>query len=107
MAYDIYLSDCLFALMDELPRRTCATIHLMLARIAELAENWPAGDERWHRFAYCDDQGLRFYTGGCCVRISLESDTRRLVVREIGRVLARLPAEVQTSDSSAMGSPAH
>jgi hypothetical protein len=106
MAYDIYLSECLFALMDELPRRTCATIHLMLARIAELADLWPPGDERWQRFAYCDDQGLRFYTGGCCVRISLEADTRRVVVREIGRVLAHIRSEAHTSDSSAMGAPA-
>jgi hypothetical protein len=99
MAYVIDLPDHLFALMDELPRRTCATIHLMLSRIAELAALWSPDDERWKQVAYQDEQGMRFYAHGCCVQFCLEPETRRLVVRGIGRVLVRLPHALLETDS--------
>ena len=106
MAYDIYLPECLVALMEELPHRTRATLSLMFARIAELSTVWPPGDARWQQLAYCDERGLRFYTGGCCVRLSLETDTHRLVVREIGRILAHLPSESLSADFSDLSAPA-
>jgi hypothetical protein len=106
MSYAIELPDHLFALMDDLPRRTCATIHLMLARIAELAEFWPPDDERWKQFAYQDDQGLRFYAHGCCVQLCVDSEAKRVVVRGIGRVLVRLPHELLNAGADSEGSPA-
>ncbi|HZH15425.1 MAG TPA: hypothetical protein VE057_13825 [Archangium sp.] len=104
MSYAIDLPDHLFALMDELPRRTCATIHLVLARIAELAALWAPDDGRWKQFVYQDDQGLRFYVHGCCVRLWLDSEAKRVVVCGIGRVLVRLPHELL--DLEAEGSSA-
>jgi hypothetical protein len=106
MSYAIELPDHLFALMEELPQRTRATIHLMLARIAELAPVWPPDDERWKQLAYQDEQGLRFYAQGCCVQLCLDAETRRVVVRGIGRVLVRLPYELLGSDTGSEGSPA-
>ncbi|WNG41709.1 hypothetical protein F0U61_54555 [Archangium violaceum] len=106
MSYAIELPDDLFALMEELPRNTCVTIHLMLARIAELAALWPPGDERWTQFVYQDDLGLRFYVQGCCVRLYLEPETRRVVVCGIGRVLVTLPEEFFDFETGAEASPA-
>ncbi|HEX8818780.1 MAG TPA: hypothetical protein VF794_02545 [Archangium sp.] len=106
MSYAIDLPDHLFSLMDLLPRRTCATIHLMLARIAELATLWPPDDWQWEQFAYHDDQGLRFYVQGCCVRFSLDPETRRVVVRELGRVVVHLPSEFHDFEAGSEGSPA-
>lgn len=105
MAYVIDLPDHLFGLMDDLPRRTCATIHLMLARIAELAALWSPDDERWKQLAYQDEQGMRFYAHGCCVQFSLEPDTRRVVVRGLGRVLVRLPYELLETGSADAHAP--
>ncbi|HEX5746741.1 MAG TPA: hypothetical protein VFZ09_10875 [Archangium sp.] len=107
MPYAIELPDHLFALMEELPERTCATIHLMLARIAELAAHWPLDDARWKQLAYQDEQGLRFYAQGCCVQLYLDAEARRVVVRGIGRVLVRLPYALLGSGSGSEGSPAH
>ena len=107
MPYVIELPDHLFALMEELPERTRATIHLMLARIAELAAFWPLDDARWNQLAYQDEQGLRFYAQGCCVQLSLDEESRRVVVRGIGRVLVRLPHELLGSNTGSEGSPAH
>ncbi|QRK11151.1 hypothetical protein JQX13_14390 [Archangium violaceum] len=106
MSYSIDLSDELFALMEELPRHTSVTIHLMLARIAELAALWPPDDERWKQFTYQDDLGLRFYVQGCCVRLYLDPEARRVVVCGIGRVLVTLPDELLDSETGAEGSPA-
>jgi hypothetical protein len=106
MPYVIELPDHLFALMDELPRSTCATIHLMLARIAELAAIWSPDDERWKQLTYQDEQGMRFYVQGCCVQLCLDAETKRVVVRGIGRVLVRLPHELLVSEAGSEGSSA-
>ena len=107
MSYALDLPDHLFSLMDALPRRTCATIHLMLARIAELAALWPRDDGRWGQVAYRDDQGLRFYVHGCCVRVRLEPESRRVVVCGVGRVRVHLSAsELLDSEAGAEGSAA-
>ncbi len=106
MSYAIDLPDHLFSLMDDLSRRTCATIHLMLARIAELAALWPPEDGRWKQFAYHDEHGLRFYVHGCCVQLRLEPEEKRVVVLGISRVLVRLPYEGLDSETSSEGAPA-
>ena len=106
MSYAIHLPDHLFSLMDSLPRRTAATIHLMLARIAELAAHWPSDDWRWKQFAYPDDQGLRFYVHGCCVRFWLEPESRRVVVHELGRILVHLPSERLDFETDSDSAPA-
>lgn len=107
MSYAIDLPDHLLVLMEELSWRTCATIHLMLERIAELAALWPLNDARWKQFAYHDDLGLRFYVHGCCVRLSLEPETRRVVVREIGRVRIQMPAGFLDPEPGSESPPAH
>ena len=96
MSFAIDLPEHIRSLMEVLPRHTCATIHLMLARIAELATHWPPDDARWKQLAYDDGEGLRFYVRGCCVRLCLEPETRRVVVLGIGRVRVRV-----------QGAPAH
>jgi len=106
MSYSIHLPEDLVSLLEALPRRTCATIHLMLARIAELAVHWPPEDWRWEQFAYHDDHGLRFYVQGCCVRFCLEPETRRVVVRGLGRVLVRLPSELLDFEAGSEGASA-
>src|SRR5688500_16559477 len=106
MAYVIELPEHLFSLMDELSRRTSTTIHLMLARIAELAAIWPLDDERWKQFAYHDGHGMRFYVHGCCVQFRLEPEEKRLVVHGISRVLVRLPYEMLDFGTGSEGSPA-
>jgi len=90
MSYAIDIPPALLVLMDELPRRTCASVHLMLARIAEAATLWGPEDPRWEQFVQRDGEGLRFYVDGCCVRVCLQPEARRLVVQEIGRVLIHL-----------------
>lgn len=67
------------------------SVQLRLARLAEVAEHWPAGDPRWGQLARQQGEELLFYAEGCCVRLELEPERRRLVVREMGRVLVRLP----------------
>jgi hypothetical protein len=106
MPYAIELPEHLFPLMDQLSRRTCATIHLMLARIAELAEHWSPEDGRWRQFAYLDDRGLRFYVHGCCVQLCLDAEARRVVVHGISRVLVRMPHEHLEAETDSEGSPA-
>jgi hypothetical protein len=106
MSFSIDLPEHLHGLMEVLPRHTCATIHLMLARVAELAAHWPPDDWRWKQIAYRDDQGLRFYAQGCCVRFSLEPETRRVVVLGLGRVRVHLSAERLDSETSAEHAPA-
>jgi hypothetical protein len=60
-------------------------------RLAEAAERWPVGDPRWGQLARPQGDGLLFYAEGCCVRLEAQPERRRLVVREMGRVLVRLP----------------
>jgi len=106
MPYAIHISDALFSMMEELPRRTAASIHLTLSRLAELAPHWPLDDPRWERLAQHDAEGLHFYSDGCCIRFELDGATQRLTVREIGRILVHLPAELlrlkRTSVASAV-----
>ncbi|HEX8440910.1 hypothetical protein [Archangium sp.] len=106
MSYSIHLPEHLLTLMESLPWRTCASIHLMLERVAELAALWPPADWRWKQFAYQDDQGMRFYVHGCCVRFCLEPEARCVVVRDFGRVLVRLPSERLDSETGSEASPA-
>ncbi len=106
MSYAIELPEHLFPLLDQLSRRTCATIHLMLARIAELAAHWTPEDGRWKQFAYVDDQGLRFYVHGCCVQLCLDAEAQRVVVRGITRVVVRLPQEYLGTETDSEGSSA-
>lgn len=76
------------------------SVQLRLARLAEVAEQWPAGDPRWGQLARQQGEELLFYTEGCCVRFGLEPERRRLVVREMGRVLVRLPGGDEGADTS-------
>jgi hypothetical protein len=94
MPYTIHIPDALFTMMEELPRRTFASIHLTLSRMAELGPHWPPGDLRWERLAQRDTEGLHFYVDGCCIRLELDAAQQRLSVREIGRILVHLPAEL-------------
>jgi hypothetical protein len=106
MSYAIELPEHLLSVMDELSRRTSTTIHLMLERIAELAECLPLDDERWKQFAYHDGQGMRFYVHGCCVQLRLEPEEKRVVVHGISRVLVRLPYEGLGAGTDSEGCPA-
>ena len=92
MSYAIHIPDALFSMMEELPRRTCASIHLALSRMAEMAPCWPLDDLRWERLAQRDSEGLHFYVDGCCIRLELDAAAQCLAVREIGRILVHLPA---------------
>ncbi|HEX8703663.1 MAG TPA: hypothetical protein VF815_32805 [Myxococcaceae bacterium] len=94
MPYALHIPDALFSMMEELPRRTCASIHLTLSRIAELAPHWPLDDLRWERLARHDDEGLHFYVDGCCIRLNLDVAAQCVTVTEIGRILVHLPAEL-------------
>jgi hypothetical protein len=94
MPYAIHIPDTLFSMMEELPRRTRASIHLTLSRMAEMASHWPLEDLRWERLARRDDAGLHFYVDGCCLRLELDAQRQRLTVREMGRILVHLPAEL-------------
>jgi hypothetical protein len=108
MPYIIDIPSLLLTLLEELPSRTCSAIYETLERIGTLAELWPQDDERWGVLARLDGQGLRFYADGCCVRVELHTEERRLVVREIGRVLVRLPAQGLDGEYAAQGShPEH
>jgi hypothetical protein len=93
MPYAIDIPAALLVLMEELPVRTCSAIYGTLDRMGTLAELWDKDDERWQLVARPDGGGLCFYADGCCVRVELYPDERRLVVREIGRVLVRLPPQ--------------
>jgi hypothetical protein len=93
MPYVIEIPASLLALMEELPLRTASAIYGALERIGTLAELWPQDDERWELLARTDGGGLCFYADGCCVRVELHPKKRRLVVREIGRVLVHLPVQ--------------
>lgn len=94
MPYAIHIPDSSLALMEELPRRTRACIHLTLSRIAEMAPHWPLDDLRWERLARRDSEGLHFYVDGCCIQLMLEAASKRVTVTEIGRILVHLPAEL-------------
>lgn len=106
MSFVIELPEHLRPLMEELSRRTCATIHLMLARIAELAEHWPPDDARWKQLAYHDGQALRFYVHGCCVRLCLDAEARRVVVLGLGRVRVHVSSERFASETDSEGASA-
>ncbi len=108
MPYTIDIPDALLMLMEELPQRACAAIYGTLERMAVLAELWGQNDERWQLVARANGQGLCFYADGCCVRAELRPEERRLVVREIGRVLVRLPAQALDDRYALQGSyPEH
>ncbi len=92
MSYAIHMHSALTDLMESLPCRARVSVHLRLARLAEAAEQWPVGDPRWGQLARLQGEELLFYAEGCCVRLALEPGRRRLVVRELGRVLVQLPA---------------
>jgi hypothetical protein len=108
MPYVIDIPAPLLALMEELPLRTCSAIYGTLERMGVLAELWPQDDERWGLLARPEGHGLCFYADGCCVRVELRPDERRLVMREIGRVLVRLPVQGLEDTYAVQGShPEH
>lgn len=85
------MHSALSDLMQSLPWRARLSVQGRLARLAEAAERWPVGDPRWGQLARPRGDGLLFYAEGCCVRLEVQPERRRLVVREMGRVLVRLP----------------
>ncbi|QSQ20585.1 hypothetical protein JY651_35905 [Pyxidicoccus parkwayensis] len=91
MSYAIHMHSALAELMDALSTRARLCVRTKLERLAELAEHWPVGDPRWEQLARQDGEALLFYAEGCCVRLELRPEQRLLVVREMGRVLVRLP----------------
>jgi hypothetical protein len=91
MSYAIHMHAALTDLMESLSSRARLSVQSRLARLAEVAEHWPVGDPRWGQLARQQGEELLFYAEGCCVRLELEPERRRLVVRELGRVLVRLP----------------
>lgn len=91
MTYAIHMHSALSDLMQSLPSRARLSVQGRLARLAEAAEHWPVGDPRWGQLARPQEDGLLFYAESCCVRLEVEPERRRLVVREMGRVLVRLP----------------
>jgi hypothetical protein len=93
MPYVIDIPAPLLALMEELPLRTCSAIYGTLERIGALADLWARDDMRWGLLARPDGAGLSFYADGCCVRVELHPEERRLVIKEIGRVLVHLPVQ--------------
>jgi hypothetical protein len=104
MPYTIDIPAALLKLMEELPLRTCSAIYGTLERMGVLAELWGPGDERWQLVARPDGKGLCFYADGCCVRVRLQPEGRRLVVREIGRVLVHLPGQGLDDERAVQGS---
>jgi len=92
MSYAIHMHSALTSMLESLPLRAQMSVQMRLARLAEVAEQWPAGDPRWEQLARPQGEDLLFYAEGCCVRLGLEPERRRLVVREMGRVLVSLPA---------------
>ncbi len=105
MPYAIHIPDSLFAMMEELPLRTRASIHLALSRMAELAPSWPLEDMRWERLAQRDNEGLHFYVDGCCIRLERDDEVQCLTVREIGRILVHLPAGFLGAEGTTVASP--
>jgi hypothetical protein len=105
MTYTIEIPPMLVALMEELPRRSCAAIYSTLGRIAELAPVWPLDDLRWERLVQRDKEGLHFYADSCCVRFHLLPEVHALQVREIGRILVHLPVGLSLGQNL-VGSPA-
>ncbi|MFP2932819.1 hypothetical protein ACLESO_48275 [Pyxidicoccus sp. 3LG] len=98
MSYAIHMHSALTSLMEALPSRARQSVQLRLARLAEAAEHLPAGDPRWGQLARQQGEELLFYTQSCCVRLELEPERRRLVVRELGRVLVQLPGVRDVSE---------
>lgn len=92
MSYAIHIPPAPASLLETLSPRTRAAVQVRLARLAEAAEAWPAGDARWGALARLADDELVFYASGCCVHLGLEPERRRLVVHGVGRVLVHLPA---------------
>ncbi|MFP2909688.1 hypothetical protein ACLESD_32510 [Pyxidicoccus sp. 3LFB2] len=97
MSYAIHMHSALTSMMESLSSRARMSVQLRLARLAEAAEHLPAGDPRWGQLARQEGEELLFYADGCCVRLELEPERHRLVVREMGRVLVRLPGSRETS----------
>ncbi|MDY7225844.1 hypothetical protein [Hyalangium rubrum] len=106
MCYDLDIPRPLFELMQELPTRTRIGIYLALSRLSEVASLWPPDDVRWERFGRRNGDGLCFYVEGCCVSVELQPTERRLRVREIGRVLVRLPLDASGLEGNLLSSPA-
>ena len=108
MSYAIDIPPALFKLMEGLPRRTCSALYGTLDRMGVLAELWGQDDKRWQLVARTDGKGFCFYADGCCVRVELHPEERRLEVREIGRVLVHLPAHGLNERRAVQGShPEH
>ena len=100
MSYAIHMHSALTSMLSSLPSRARLSVQGRLARLADAAEEWPAGDPRWGQLARQQGEELLFYAEGCCVRLGLEPERRRLVVREMGRVLVWLPVGRDTVDTT-------
>ncbi len=86
MSFAIYIDRPLTPLLEELPSQVFLLLQAHLQRIAEAAEYLPPWDPRWNEVAQPDGDGLRTYVAGCCVRLHVLPDNRRVVVEQIGRV---------------------
>lgn len=108
MSYAIDIPAPLQSLLEGFPQRTRMAIHGMLDRMARRAEVWGPEDTRWEHLARHEGEGLCFYADGCCVKVELQPEARRLVLREIGRVLVHVPATGGALGQDVLGShPEH
>ncbi len=93
MSYALEIPPILASLLEELPRRTRLAVHARLCLLADAVERWPSDDPRWGRLARREGEELRLYVDGCCLCLQVEPGTKRLAVREVGRVIVQLPPE--------------
>lgn len=91
MPYAIQVPPDVRLLLNALPSRVRMAVWMRLTRLAEMAEQWPPEDVRWEHLATPDADGLHFYVSGCCVRVRLEPEGRRLALHELGLIRVRLP----------------
>lgn len=92
MSFSIHIDAPLAPLLEDLPLHTRASVQEYLNCIAEAAEYLPPEDPLWLEVGQRDGDGLRLYIAGCCVRLHLLPECRRVAVEQIGRVRVRLPA---------------
>jgi hypothetical protein len=102
MPFDIDIAPSVASLLEVLSPRTRRTAYMRLGQVADAAERWPQGDLRWEQLAHREGADLYLYVEGCCLRLQLQPLVRRLVVRELGRVLVRLPAEATVEGPEAL-----
>lgn len=94
MSFTLHIDAPLAPLLEDLPLHTRVSLLEHLQCIAEAAEYLPPDDPLWLEVGQRDGDGLRLYVAGCCVRLHLLPECRRVVVEQIGRVRIRLPASL-------------